>query len=61
MLRQCARDRSGHAITVLTGFVAPEIELSILPYLFTAGALIMHIDDHGDCYLRPAPRTAHRT
>jgi hypothetical protein len=50
MLRQCARDRSGHAITVLTGFVAPEIGLSILPYLFTAGALIMHIDDHGDCY-----------
>jgi hypothetical protein len=50
LLRRCARDRSGHAITVLTGFVAPEIELSILPYLFTAGALIMHIDDHGDCY-----------
>ena len=50
LLKQTARDRSGHAITVLTGFVAPEIELSILPYLFTAGALIMHIDDHGDCY-----------
>ena len=55
----CARDRSGHAITVLTGFVAPEIELSILPYLFTAGALIMHIDDHGDCWLGSAARTAH--
>jgi hypothetical protein len=50
LLRLCARDRSGHAITVLTGFVAPRIELSLLPYLFTAGALIMHIDDHGDCY-----------
>ena len=50
LLRLCARDRSGHAITVLTGFVAPRIEISILPYLFTAGALIMHIDDHGDCY-----------
>ena len=50
LLRQCARDRSGHAITVLTGFVAPEIDLAKLPYLFTAGALIMHIDDHGDCY-----------
>jgi hypothetical protein len=50
LLRHCARDRSGHAITVLTGFVAPEIDLAILPYLFTAGALIMHIDDHGDCY-----------
>jgi hypothetical protein len=49
-LRQCARDRSGHAITVLTGFVAPEIDLAKLPYLFTAGSLIMHIDDHGDCY-----------
>ena len=50
LLRVCARDRSGHAISVLTGFVAPRIELSILPHLFTAGALIMHIDDHGDCY-----------
>jgi len=50
LLRHCARDRSGHAITVLTGFVAPEIALSVLPYLFTAGAMIMHIDDHGDCY-----------
>lgn len=50
LLRECARDRSGHAITVLTGFVAPEIGLPILPHLFTAGALIMHIDDHGDCY-----------
>jgi hypothetical protein len=50
LLRLCARDRSGHAITVLTGFVAPEIELSLLPSLFTAGALIMHIDDHGDCF-----------
>jgi hypothetical protein len=50
LLRRCARDRSGHAITVLTGFVVPEIDLAILPYLFTAGALIMHIDDHGDCY-----------
>jgi hypothetical protein len=50
LLRLCARDRSGHAITVLTGFVAPRIEVSMLPYLFTAGALIMHIDDHGDCY-----------
>jgi hypothetical protein len=49
-LRVCARDRSGHAITVLTGFVAPNIALPTLPYLFTAGALIMHIDDHGDCY-----------
>jgi hypothetical protein len=50
VLRRCARDRSGHAITVLTGFVAPEIELSLLPFIFTAGALIMHIDDHGDCW-----------
>lgn len=50
LLRRCARDRSGHAITVLTGFVVPQIELAILPHIFTAGALIMHIDDHGDCY-----------
>jgi hypothetical protein len=50
LLRVCARDRSGHAITVLTGFVAPRIDVATLPYLFTAGALIMHIDDHGDCY-----------
>ena len=50
LLRTCARDRSGHAITVLTGFVAPRLDLSTLPFLFTAGSLIMHIDDHGDCY-----------
>jgi hypothetical protein len=50
LLRTCARDRSGHALTVLSGFVAPKLELSTLPFLFTAGALIMHIDDHGDCY-----------
>jgi hypothetical protein len=49
-LRQCARDRSGHAILVLTRFVAPDLALRHHHLLFRAGALIMHIDDHGDCH-----------
>jgi len=50
VLRQCARDRSGHAITVLSAFLVPELPLAYRSLIFTAGALIMHIDDHGDCY-----------
>lgn len=50
LLHDCARDRSGHAICVLAGFVVPTIPLPLLPLLFTAGALVMQIDDHGDCY-----------
>jgi hypothetical protein len=49
-LRRCARDRSGHAILVLTRLVAPELGLWQHHLLFLAGALIMHIDDHGDCH-----------
>jgi hypothetical protein len=49
-LRQCARDRSGHAIGVLSAFLLPDIPLAYLNVIFAAGALIMHIDDHGDCY-----------
>jgi hypothetical protein len=55
-LHDCARDRSGHAICVLTGFLVPDIPLGILPLLFGAGALIMQIDDHGDCYADLAHR-----
>jgi hypothetical protein len=50
MLRQCARDRSGHAISVLARFVAPRMPLRSHHLLFLSGALIMYIDDHGDCY-----------
>jgi hypothetical protein len=49
-LKLCARNRSGHAILVLSAFLLPEIPLAYLALMFTAGALIMHIDDHGDCY-----------
>jgi hypothetical protein len=49
-LHQCARDRSGHAIGVLSAFLLPDIPLAYLNVIFAAGALIMHIDDHGDCY-----------
>jgi hypothetical protein len=48
LLRQCARDRSGHAIMVLSTFLVPDVTLAYLSLIFTAGALIMHIDDHGD-------------
>lgn len=50
LLSQCARDRSGHAIIVLSAFLVPEISLAYLNLIFAAGALIMHIDDHGDYY-----------
>ncbi len=49
-LKECARNRSGTAIIVLSGFLVPDLPLQCIHMLFTAGALIMHIDDHGDCY-----------
>ncbi len=50
LLRRCARDRSGHAINLLGAFLVPDLPLGCLTLIFSAGALIMHIDDHGDCY-----------
>jgi len=50
MLKCCARNRSGHAILVLSAFLVPELPLAQLSLMFTAGALVMFIDDHGDCY-----------
>jgi hypothetical protein len=49
-LKLCARDRSGHAILVLSSFLVPDIALPYRAPVFAAGSLIMHIDDHGDCY-----------
>ncbi|MBY0330606.1 MAG: hypothetical protein K2X49_08040 [Acetobacteraceae bacterium] len=50
LLRQCARDRSGHAILVLANFLVPRLTLDQVAGLFCAGALVMFIDDHGDCH-----------
>jgi len=50
MLKRCARNRSGHAILVLSAFLLPEPRLAYLARMFWAGALIMYIDDHGDCW-----------
>lgn len=50
LLREIARNRSGHAIVVLTGFLVPRIPTVCLHYIFLAGSIIMHIDDHGDHY-----------
>lgn len=50
LLKLCARNRSGHAILVLSAFLVPDLALARLGPMFTAGALIMYIDDHGDCY-----------
>jgi hypothetical protein len=49
-LKRCARNRSGHAILVLSAFLLPDLPLAYIARLFGAGALIMYIDDHGDCY-----------
>lgn len=50
LLRDCARDRSGHAITILALFMVPELPLRIHHLIYLAGSLIMYIDDHGDCH-----------
>lgn len=50
LLRRSARNRSGHAILVLAIFLVQNVALSYLAGLFTAGSLIMFIDDHGDCH-----------
>ncbi|MGE3152122.1 MAG: hypothetical protein AB7G48_10910 [Nitrospiraceae bacterium] len=50
VLRENARNRSGHAILVLTGFLVPELPLRYASLIFLAGSLIMYIDDHGDYY-----------
>jgi hypothetical protein len=49
-LKTCARDRSGHAILVLSSFLVPDIPLARRTPIFAAGSLIMHIDDHGDAF-----------
>ena len=50
LLRRCAANRSGHAIIVLAAFLVPKVSLGYLSAIFSAGSLIMFIDDHGDCY-----------
>jgi len=50
LLKRNARDRSGHAIIALTTFLVPSLPLAMIALIFAAGALIMFIDDHGDCY-----------
>jgi hypothetical protein len=50
MLRQCARNRSGHAIITLSSFLVPRLSMTFLSLIFWAGALVMYIDDHGDCH-----------
>jgi hypothetical protein len=49
-LRRCGRDRSGHAITVLTLFLVPELPLRVHHVLYSTGSLISYIDDYGDFY-----------
>ncbi len=49
-LKHCCRDRSGHAITVLTLLLVPRLPLHLHHLLFTAGSLISFVDDHGDYY-----------
>lgn len=50
LLKRSARNRSGHAILVLSAFLLPDLPLAYLSAIFSAGALVMYIDDHGDCY-----------
>jgi hypothetical protein len=56
LLKRCARDRSGHAIILLAAFLLPHLSIDYIRLIFIAGALIMFIDDHGDCYADRADR-----
>lgn len=56
LLRNCARDKSGHAITVLALFLVPQISLAHHHLLYQTGSLISCIDDFGDYYLDLALR-----
>jgi hypothetical protein len=49
-LKRYARDRSGHAIIALSTFLTPHLALDKLSLIYSAGALIMYIDDHGDAH-----------
>lgn len=51
LLRNCGRDRSGHAITVLALFLVPKLPLAHHHLLYKTGSLISYIDDFGDYYL----------
>lgn len=51
VLSDCARDKSGHAITCLALFLVPHMALSHHHSLYKTGELISHIDDFGDYYL----------
>ena len=51
VLSDCARDKSGHAITCLALFLVPHMALSHHHLLYKTGELISHIDDFGDYYL----------
>lgn len=49
-LRNCGRDRSGHAITVLALLLVPDLPLAQHHVLYMTGALISYVDDYGDVY-----------
>jgi hypothetical protein len=51
LLSNCARDKSGHAITVLALFLVPRISLAHHYLFYKIGGLISCIDDFGDYYL----------
>ena len=51
VLRDCARDKSGHAITCLALFLVSRVSLAHHYPLYKTGELISHIDDFGDYYL----------
>jgi hypothetical protein len=50
VLKNCGRDRSGHAITVLTLLLVPGLPLAKHHVLYQTGCLISYIDDYGDFY-----------
>jgi hypothetical protein len=49
-LRECAWNRGGNTITMLSLFLVPGLPLAEHHLVHTAGALFMLIDDHGDAH-----------
>lgn len=49
-LRECAWDRGGNTITMLSLFLVPGLPLADHHLVHTAGSIFMFIDDHGDSH-----------
>ena len=50
VLREYARNRGGHTITLMARLLVPELPIPYYQAIYDAGVLFQHIDDHGDAW-----------